>query len=71
MTDESTIELEVLRVASRDELGTSKKLTVASPCLFSNARGNLRGVRSSDDIRDIAGRSAEGFVAGLVAAGVV
>jgi hypothetical protein len=60
-----TITLEVLRVASPDVLGKTTALTVASPCRFSNAKGNLRPVDGFESVGSIAGNSAKEFLAAI------
>jgi hypothetical protein len=57
-----TITLEVLRVASPDVLGKTTALTVASPCRFSNAMGNLRPADGFGTVGSIAEQSAKDFL---------
>lgn len=63
--NEEIIELEVLRAASTEVLGTSKELSVATPCQFSNAKGSLRAVSSFKELGSIATSSAKTFKSGL------
>jgi len=58
---QNTIELEVLRVASADVLGQTRKLSVAAPCRFSNAKGDLKKVAGFDEIKRVAAASAVNF----------
>lgn len=64
-SNDTTIVLEVLRVASRDVLGATQPLSVASPCRFSNAKGDLREVESLADVSRTAAASARGFMQAL------
>lgn len=57
----NTIELDVLRVASPDVLGQTKKLSVADPFRFSNAKGDLKDVSGFEEIRNVAAASALNF----------
>jgi hypothetical protein len=66
-----TITLEVLRVASPDVLGKTTALTVASPCRFSNAKGNLRPVNDFGSVGAIAEKSAKDFLAAIAKAGTI
>lgn len=60
-TNTPIITLDVLTVASRDVLGASRKLTVASPCQFTNASGNLRPIENYDSVGKIAYASGVKF----------
>ncbi len=62
---ETAITFDVLRVASRDVLGATKPLSVATPCRFSNAKGNLREVDSFKDVSATAERSAADFLSAV------
>ena len=64
-TSGNTIVLNVLRVASPDVLGTTTPLSVAAPCRFSNAKGDLREVANFQEVSSTAARSAEAFLAAV------
>lgn len=50
---ENPITLSYLRVSSRTVLGETAPLLVASPCSFSNAKGNLREVQTYKELATI------------------
>lgn len=56
---EKAITLPYLLVSSRTVLGETQQLSVASPCSFSNAKGNLRTVEDYQELASIGAQSGE------------
>jgi hypothetical protein len=60
-SQQETIALDVLRVASADVLGQTRPLSVATPFCSQNAKGDLKKVDSYGEIQRIAAESAANF----------
>lgn len=68
MKTTNTIKLSVLTVGSRNIVGRTEPLEVASPCSFSNAAGNLRQIKDYEELKETARAGGVAFKKALASA---